>query len=76
MSLPTLEELEARREAASLWLSENLRTAIVIPLAVWKDLLPNGGGEIEAARILTGILPGETVERVDRSTDSIYVVMK
>ena len=73
MGLPTPDELEERRKAAALWLSENIQTAIIIPLAVWKDLLPAGGGQIEAARILAPLLPGETVESVDRSTDSIYV---
>ena len=76
MPLPTAEELAERKAAATLWLSKNIATAIVIPLGVWKDLFPEGGGQIEVAALIEPLIPGEQVEGVDRSTDAIYVRMK
>ena len=71
-----IAELAARNAAAEAWIANNITMALVVPLSVAKDLFPNGFGQIEADAVISKVLPGESVESVDRSPDCLYLRLK
>lgn len=69
-------ELEARASAAKTWLVENITLAVVLPFSVARDLLPSGMDNEKLQPIIAEIMPGETVEAVERSGNCVYVHLK